>query len=110
MRSRLRLRVQPSKTRLHAQQVLDACRRAGVTVPEEVAVIGVDNDEDLCRLCDPPLSSVINNPHKIGYEGGRLLTRRMRREVRPGKVEPILIPPLGVAARSSTDVTSKPAT
>jgi LacI family transcriptional regulator len=93
-------------TDLHAQQVLDACRRAGVAVPEEVAVIGVDNDEDLCRLCDPPLSSVINNPRKIGYEGGRLLARLMRREVRPGEVEPTLVQPLGVAARGSTDVTA----
>ena len=93
-------------TDLHAQQVLDACRRARVAVPEEAAVIGVDNDEDLCRLCDPALSSVINNPRQIGYEGARLLARLMRREVRPGEAEPTLIPPLGVAARGSTDITA----
>src|SRR5262249_21624364 len=80
-------------------------RRARVAVPEEVAVIGVDNDEDLCRLCDPPLSSVINNSRQIGYEGARLLARLMQREIRPDAVEPTLIQPLGVAARGSTDGT-----
>jgi LacI family transcriptional regulator len=95
-----------TSTDLHAQQVLDACRRAGVTVPEEVAVIGVDNDEDVCRLCDPPLSSVVNNSRKIGYEGAKLLTRLMAREVRPSQVEPTLIQPLGVVARGSTDITA----
>jgi len=93
-------------TDLHAQQVLDACRRAGAAVPEEVAVIGVDNDEDFCRLCDPPLSSVVSNPRQVGYEGARLLARLMAGEVRPGRVEPVLIQPLGVVARGSTDITA----
>src|SRR5438477_512426 len=44
---------------IKAQQLLAACRAAGVAVPEEVAVLGVDNDPVLCELCDPPLSSVI---------------------------------------------------
>jgi LacI family transcriptional regulator len=93
-------------TDLHAQQVLDACRRARVAVPEEVAVIGVDNDEDLCRLCDPPLSSVVNNSRKIGYEGARLLARLMVGKVRRSDLEPTLIQPLGVVARGSTDITA----
>jgi LacI family transcriptional regulator len=93
-------------TDLHAQQVLDACRRARVAVPEEVAVIGVDNDEDLCRLCDPPLSSVINNSRKIGYEAARLLARLMQREIPADAIEATLIQPLGVAARGSTDITA----
>lgn len=93
-------------TDLLAQQVLDACRRAGAAVPEEVAVIGVDNDEDLCRLCDPPLSSVINNPRQVGYEAARLLAQLMAREVRPDELEPHLIQPLGVVARGSTDITA----
>ena len=46
---------------------LDACRRAGVAVPEEVAVVGVDNDELVCELAYPPLSSVIPG-RRIGYE------------------------------------------
>jgi LacI family transcriptional regulator len=50
------------------QQLLDACRRAEVAVPEKVAVIGVDNDEVLCNLPHPSLSSVDVTTHSIGYE------------------------------------------
>ena len=89
-----------------AQQVLDACRRASVAVPEEVAVVGVDNDEDLCRLCDPPLSSVINNPRQVGYEAAQLLAQLMAKGVRPDEIEPHLIQPLGVVTHGSP--TSRP--
>src|SRR4051812_25219419 len=82
-------------------QVLDACRRAGLIVPGELAVIGVDDDPLLCELCNPPLSSVIPNPERIGYEAAALLDHMM--EGRPAGFEERLIPPLGVAARMSTD-------
>ena len=49
------------------------CQRASVVVPEEVAVIGVDNDEETCRLSDPPLTSVILDSERVGYEGAKLL-------------------------------------
>lgn len=87
-----------------AHQVLDACRRARIAVPEEVAVVGVDNDEELCRLTDPPLSSVVNNSKRIGFEAARLLHRLIRREISPADVAPFLIPPQGVVARASTDI------
>jgi LacI family transcriptional regulator len=89
-----------------ARQVLDACRRARVAVPEEVAVVGVDNDEDFCRLCDPPLSSVVVNPRRIGYEGARILHRLMNGELRADQAEPVLVPPLRVAMRLSTEITA----
>ena len=87
---------------LRGQQVLDACRRRGIAVPDEVAVIGVDNDELLCNLSDPPLSSIIPNTHRTGYEAAALLDRLMAGK----KVRSLtnLIPPLGVATRQSTDV------
>jgi LacI family transcriptional regulator len=87
---------------IRGQQVLEACRRLSVQVPDEVAVIGVHNDELLCDLCDPPLSSVIPNARRAGYEAARLLTRMMNGE----KVSPqaILLEPVGVATRQSTDV------
>jgi LacI family transcriptional regulator len=88
----------------HAQRILDACQRAGVVVPEEVAVIGVDNDEETCRLSDPPLTSIILDSEKVGYDGARLLDGLMRGEVGSRKFEPIFIPPLGIATRRSTDV------
>jgi LacI family transcriptional regulator len=84
------------------QQLLDVCREVNVAVPEQVAVIGVDNDARLCHLCTPPLSSVIPNTHRAGYEAAQLLDRMMRGErVAP---EPLLIPPLGAAERQSSDI------
>jgi LacI family transcriptional regulator len=84
------------------RHVVDACQRVNLAVPDEVAVIGVDDDALLCELCDPPLSSVIPNPERIGYEAAALLDRLMAGG-RPPRDE-WLIPPLGVATRQSTDV------
>lgn len=83
-------------------QVLEACRRLGAHVPDEVAVLGVDNDELLCDLADPPLSSVIPDVRRTGYEAAALLDRLMRGEKLRG--EGRLFAPLGVATRQSTDV------
>lgn len=84
------------------QQVLEACAEAELAVPEQVAVIGVHNDELLCDLCDPPLTSVIPNARRAGYEAASLLSRLMEGEQVP--VEARLIEPVGVAQRQSTDV------
>jgi LacI family transcriptional regulator len=83
------------------QQLLDVCRELGVAVPEQVAVIGVDNDARLCRLCTPPLSSVIPDTHRTGYEAAQLLDSLMRGK--PVPTEATLIPPIGIAERQSTD-------
>ncbi len=84
------------------RQVLDACRRRRIPVPDAAAVLGVDNDDLLCDLADPPLSSVILNPRRTGYEAAGLLDRLMAgARVGPKAVR---IGPLGVATRRSTDV------
>jgi LacI family transcriptional regulator len=83
-------------------QVLEACRRLGLMVPDEIAVLGVDNDELLCDLADPPLSSVIPDVRRTGYEAAALLDRLMRGDKVRG--EGRLFTPLGVATRQSTDV------
>lgn len=85
-------------------QLLDACRRAGVAVPEEVAVVGVDNDELVCELAYPPLSSVIPDAFRIGYEAAALLDRLMKGEPAPAPMQ--TIPPQGLAIRQSSDVTA----
>lgn len=87
---------------MRGQHVLDACRRHELAVPEEVAVIGVDNDELLCSLCDPPLTSVIPNPERIGYEAAALVARLM--DGKKVEVEERLVEPIGIATRQSTDV------
>jgi LacI family transcriptional regulator len=84
------------------QQVLDACRRVGVAVPDDAAVIGVDNDDLLCELSDPPLSSVIPNTNRTGYEAAKLLDEMMSGKRVRGETH--LITPLGIATRQSTDV------
>jgi LacI family transcriptional regulator len=87
---------------IRGQQVLAACRGAGLAVPDEVAVIGVDNDALLCELASPPLSSVIPNAHRAGYEAAALLDRLMAGKKVAATAH--LIAPLGVAERQSTDV------
>ncbi len=87
---------------IRGQQILNLCRRLNLAVPEEVAIIGVDNDEILCELSDPPLSSVVPDTLRIGYDAAVLLDRMMAGGKPPAK--PILIPPRGIMTRRSTDV------
>ena len=87
---------------IRGMQILEACRRLEFAVPDQVAVLGVDNDELLCDLADPPLSSVIPDVRRTGYEAASLLDRMMRGEKVRG--EGRLFVPLGVATRQSTDV------
>lgn len=82
-------------------QFLEACRRARVQVPDEVAVIGVDNDEPLCEVCHPPLSSVQAGHFQVGHQAAATLDALMCGGSAP-KV-PILIPPQQVITRLSTD-------
>jgi LacI family transcriptional regulator, galactose operon repressor len=84
------------------REVLEACRRAGVVVPDELAVIGVDDDEFLCNLSNPPMSSISPNAQRIGYEAAALLDRLMA-GARPPR-HPILLPPGHAVVRESTDV------
>lgn len=87
-----------------AVQLSAACRIADVAVPEEVAILGVGGDDVACQLGNPPLSSVILNPQRMGYEAAALLDRLMRGESPP--TEEMKIPPLEVVTRQSTDVTA----
>lgn len=91
---------------LRGQQVLDACQHLDAAVPEEVAVIGVDNDELLCQMCDPPLSTVVPNAERIGYDAAELLDRLMSGGSWPERER--LIDPVGVITRQSTDTLAVP--
>jgi len=87
---------------VRGHHVLDACRMLGLVAPEEVAVIGVDNAETFCELCDPPLSSVVPDAERVGFEAAALLNRLMAGVPPPS--ENLRIPPIGVVTRRSTDV------
>jgi LacI family transcriptional regulator len=81
-------------------EVLTACRQAGVRIPDEVAVLGVDNDQALCDLSLPPMTSIDVNAEQIGYESAALLERMMTRDAVPPET---VVPPRGVVARPSTN-------
>lgn len=85
-----------------ALEILDACENAGLSVPEEVAVLGVDNDELRCGFASTPLSSVDDDQAKQGYEAARLLDGLMQAETPVEKK--VLIQPNGVVTRKSTDI------
>jgi LacI family transcriptional regulator len=84
------------------REVLEASKLAGWNVPEDVAVVGVDNDEVFCELADPPLSSVALNAETAGYRAAALLDGMMRGRIR--KRQKIVVEALGVITRRSTDI------
>jgi len=87
---------------VRGHHVLDACRVLDLAVPEEVAVIGVDNAETFCELCDPPLSSVLPKAERIGFEAAALLSRLMAGN--PTPQNDLLIAPREVITRQSSNV------
>ncbi len=87
---------------VRARQVLASCGRTGLSVPDDVAVLGVDNDEVICDLSFPPLSSVVPNTWKIGYEGASLLDQLMSGN--PIAEKRVLVAPERIQVRRSSDV------
>ena len=83
---------------LRARQVVDACGMAGVKVPDDVSVLGVDDDEDLCLSSIPPISSVRLDAERAGYEASRLLDDMMRGMRGRDVVE---YGPVGIAVRDA---------
>jgi len=95
---------------VRARHVLEACRGLGLRVPHDVAVIGVDDDEFVCELSDPPLSSVAQAARRVGYEASRLLDGLLQAAQNPPRTPQyaarpvrLVVPPIGVVARRSTD-------
>ena len=81
-------------------RLIDACQRAGIAVPEEVAVVGCENEETLCEFTSPSLTSVRFDGHTVGFRAATLLDRLMKNKlVDP----PSLIPPRGIEVRESSD-------
>jgi LacI family transcriptional regulator len=90
-----------ASTDLRAAMVLDVCPRLGLRVPDDVALIGVDNDIVACEQCQPSLSSVSRNDWQTGWEAARLLDQLNRgQRVRETVVR---VAPDGVVQRRSTD-------
>jgi LacI family transcriptional regulator len=82
--------------------ITEACKQNKIRVPQEVAVLGVDNDVMLCELSDPPLSSIKLDIERAGYETARAMDLMISRSL---KFYPnIQVSPLKVVTRSSTDI------
>lgn len=79
---------------------VSAASRAGMTVPDDVSVVSVDDDPEICESCAPTLTSVRPDFHQLGFEAGKLLDETMRGDAGPGKC--VVVPPLGIVRRSST--------
>lgn len=86
-----------------ARRVLDLCRQLGRDIPESIAVLGVDDDPIMCQLSQPPLTSIIPDAEEAGYRAAVLLDRQMAGEPLDPDEHSILLPPLGIAPRRSTD-------
>ena len=87
-----------------ARYLADVCSQIGLRVPEDVALLGVGNDDLDCTLTQPTLSSIAVPTERIGFEAAALLDRLMAGEAdTPG---PLLLPPLHVITRHSTDLTA----
>ena len=82
--------------------IAEAAKHAGIRIPDEVAVLGVDNDEMICELSDPPLSSIELDAEKGGYEAARLMEQMIEEKTCTGPN--IIIKPTQVVSRSSTDI------
>ena len=91
-----------AKSDSQAREVLDACRIECLQVPDEVAVLGVNNDDLICELANPPLSSVIHNARRIGYEAAAMLDKLLNNQ--PIEQMDLMVDPMGVKARQSTDL------
>lgn len=88
----------------NARFLIDACLHLGISIPDEVAILGVNNDEMLCDLAEVPISSVELGGERIGYEAAALLHRILKGE--PAPKEPILVKPNKIVSRHSTNILS----
>jgi LacI family transcriptional regulator len=77
------------------------CREIGIHLPSELAILGVDNDELLCEITTPRLSSIDQGCRHVGYRAAELLDGLL--DGRSPPAEPVLVPPVGVVQRESTD-------
>ena len=87
---------------MRAVHLISACNQLGIMIPEEVAVLGVNDEEILCDLCTPRLSSVIPDAEQIGYRAAELLDKMMRTGKRIKNH--LHLDPRGLSVRQSTDI------
>jgi LacI family transcriptional regulator len=85
-----------------ARFVSNACAYAGIAVPDDVSILGVDNDPFECDLTTPPISSIMGSARRLGYQAAELLEKLISGAAPPKA--PLLIAPAGVEERGSSDL------
>ncbi|MBT1698860.1 DNA-binding transcriptional regulator [Fulvivirgaceae bacterium PWU4] len=85
-----------------AYHVAEASRHFNIRIPEEIALLGVDNDEMLCELSDPPISSIGLDTERSGYEAAALMEQMIARK--QGTFKDVVVKPTQVVSRMSTDI------
>lgn len=86
----------------HGQRILEVCKLVRLNVPEDVAVIGVDNDPMICEISDPPLTSIALNVEAAGYEAAKLMDDMLNKKKNLDKR--IMVSPSHIVQRQSTDI------
>ena len=89
----------------HAYHITEACQQGGggrLRIPDDIAVLGVDNDETICRLSSPNLSSLNQNIEQGGYDVAQLIDRILRDPATPR--EDVMVQPTHIVTRQSTDI------
>jgi LacI family transcriptional regulator len=84
------------------QHILEVCKMINLKVPEDVAVIGVDNDPMICDIGDPPLTSIALNVESAGYAAAKLMDQLINKKKITGKQ--IMVTPSHIVQRQSTDI------
>jgi len=84
------------------QHILEACKMTNLKVPEDVAVIGVDNDPMICEIGDPPLTSIALNVESAGFEAAKLLDQLINKKKITGKQ--IMVAPSHIVQRQSSNI------
>jgi LacI family transcriptional regulator len=82
--------------------LLDGCQRLGLKVPDEIAIIGVDNNLSICESCRPSITSICINGYQIGYRAAQLLDELMSGHTPPSRT--IQVDPGVLVSRESTDI------
>ncbi len=85
----------------YALQISETCNIFNVNIPDEISLLGVDNDELLCNISNPPLSSIVLDVENGGYQAGKLLHKLINKEINNGFN--IVVEPLYIEQRNSTD-------
>ncbi|MFT4152279.1 DNA-binding transcriptional regulator [Parafilimonas sp.] len=85
-----------------AQHITEGCRFLNIRVPEDVSVLGVDNDDMICALSDPPLSSIALNVERGGYDTAKTMEKMIVNGI--NKTDDIYVDPVRVVTRQSTDI------